>query len=78
MSQFTLLGSGAIWICKHCNIWWGSQIGKRPSTNFLTKLDEAGLLPSWDAYRGWKLKVNMAPICTECGDLIAMPALQSN
>ena len=78
MSQFTRLGSGAIWICKHCNIWWGSQIGNRPSTNLLTKLDEAGLLPSWDAYRGWKLVVKEAPLCLECGDRIALPALQSN
>ena len=78
MSQLTQLGSGAIWICKDCNTWWGGQIGKHPSTNFLTKLDEAGLLPSWDSYRGWKLVVKQAQICLECGNGIAMPALQSN
>ena len=45
MSQITQLGSGAIWICNKCQTWWGSQIGKRPSTNFLMMLDKAGLLP---------------------------------
>ena len=75
MSQLTELGSGAIWICKHCNTWWGSQIGKRPSTNFLSKLDKAELLPSWDSFRGWILDVEKAPICLECGDRITTPAL---
>jgi hypothetical protein len=78
MSQLAQLGSGAIWICSHCNTWWGSQIGKRPSTNFLSKLDKAELLPSWDSYRGWILVVEQAPICLECGDRIATPALQSS
>ncbi len=78
MSQITQLGSGTIWICKPCNIWWGSQVGKGTSTNFLTKLDASGLLPAWDAYRGWKLVTEQESICQECGDSIAMPALQSN
>lgn len=78
MSNLTQLDSGAIWICNHCNTWWGSQIGKEPSTNFLAKLDKAGLLPSWDSYRGWKLVLKQAPICLDCGDRIAKPALQSN
>ena len=78
MSQITQLGSGTIWVCKSCNIWWGSQVGKRPSTNFLKKLGEAGLLPSWDAYRGWKLVSEQESICLECGDSITAPALQSN
>lgn len=78
MSQSILLGSGAIWICKHCNTWWGSQIGKRPSTNFLSKLDKAGFLPSWDSYRGWILVAEQAPICLECGDRIASPFLQTS
>lgn len=78
MSQIAQLGSGAIWVCKQCNIWWGSQIGKRPSTHFLKKLDDAGLLPSWDAYRGWKESIQQESICSECGDSIPEPALQSN
>ena len=78
MSQIAQLGSGAIWICEHCNIWWGSQVGKSTSTNFLMKLDEAGLLPSWEDYRGWKLVLEQGPVCLECGDSIALPALQSN
>ena len=78
MSQITQLGSGAIWICKKCNIWWGSQVGKRPSTNFLVQLDKAALLPSWEAYRGWKLLAEQAPICQECGNRVAIPAFQSN
>ena len=78
MSQLRKLGSGTIWICKRCNTWWGSQIGKRPSTNFLSNLDKAGFLPSWDTYRGWILDDKLAPICLECGDHINTPALQSN
>ncbi len=78
MSQIAQLGSGAIWLCKHCNIWWGSQVGESPSTNFLKKLDEAGLLPSWEDYRGWKLVLGQGSVCLECGDSIAVPALQSN
>ena len=78
MSQITQLGSGAIWICNKCHSWWGSQIGKRPSTKFLTRLDTAGLLPSWEMYRGWKLVAEQAPNCLECGNIVAMPALQSN
>jgi len=78
MSQITQLGSGAIWICNQCHTWWGSQIGKRPSTNFLMILDRAGLLPSWETYRGWKLVAEQAPICLECGNHVAIPALQSN
>ena len=78
MSQITQLGSGAIWICNKCQTWWGSQIGKRPSTNFLMMLDKAGLLPSWEGYRGWKLVAEQAPICLDCGNHLAIPALQSN
>jgi len=78
MSQIAQLGSGTIWVCKNCNIWWGSQVGKRPSTNFLKKLDDSGLLPAWDAYRGWKLVIEQSSICLECGDSIPAPALQSN
>jgi len=78
MSQITKLGSGSIWICTHCNIWWGSQIGKQPSTSILTQLDKADLLPSWDTYRGWKLADTQPSVCLECGDNIATPALQSN
>lgn len=78
MSQITQLGSGTIWVCKRCNIWWGSQVGKRPSTNFLQRLDGAGLLPSWESYRGWRLVFAQESICPECGDSITVPALQSN
>ena len=78
MSQITQLGSGSIWICKPCNVWWGSQVGKRPSTNFLKRLDGAGLLPSWESYRGWRLVSEKESICLECGNSITTPALQSN
>ena len=78
MLQVTTLDSGVIWTCKHCHIWWGSQVGKRPSTNLLMRLDQADLLPPWDAYRGWKLVVEQAPVCPECGRRIKTPALQSN
>ena len=78
MSQISQLGSGAIWICNKCHTWWGSQIGKRPSTNFLTMLDKTGLLPSWEGYRGWKLVAEQASNCLECGNHLDMPALQSN
>ena len=78
VSQLTKLGSGTIWICKHCDIWWGSQIGKRPSTNFLKQLDHAGLLPPWESYRGWKLVASQASVCLECGQRVAVPALRSN
>lgn len=78
MAQIAQLGSGTIWICKHCHIWWGSQVGKRPSTSFLKKLDEAGLLPSWEAYRGWKIANEQESVCLECGETIKTPALQSN
>jgi hypothetical protein len=78
MSQIAQLGSGTIWICKHCNIWWGSQVGQRPSTNFLNKLDEVGFLPSWETYRGWKMANEQETICLECGDAITVPALQSH
>lgn len=78
MSQIAQLGSGTIWVCKHCNIWWGSQVGNQPSTSFLKKLDDSGLLPAWDAYRGWRLVIEQASICLECGDSIAAPALQSS
>ncbi|MBE0670896.1 MAG: hypothetical protein IH588_09940 [Anaerolineales bacterium] len=78
MSQITQLGSGTIWVCNHCNIWWGSQVGNHPSTSFLKKLDDSGLLPAWDAYRGWRLVFEQASTCLECGDSIAVPALQSN
>ena len=78
MSQITQLGSGAIWICNKCHTWWGSQIGKRPSTNFLTRLDQAGLLPPWEEYRGWKLIAKQASHCLECGNHVASPALRSN
>jgi len=78
MSQIAQLGSGNIWVCKGCNIWWGSQVGNRPSTTFLKKLDDAGLLPAWDTYRGWKLVIEQEAICLECGDSITAPALQSN
>jgi len=78
MSQNMQLEPGTIWVCERCDIWWGSQVGQRPSTNFLTKLDDAGLLPSWDAYRGWKLAIEQASTCLECGNSITLPALQSN
>jgi len=78
MSQITQLGSGAIWICDKCHSWWGSQNGKRPSTNILTRLDTAGLLPPWEMYRGWKLVAEQTPNCLECGNIVALPALQSN
>jgi len=78
MSQIKQLGAGAIWICGHCHIWWGSQIDKRPSTRLLTQLDKAGLLPPWDAYRGWKLIAKQASVCMECGRNINLPAVQSN
>ena len=78
MSQIAQLGSGAIWVCKDCDIWWGSQVGNRPFTTFLKKLNDAGLLPAWDAYRGWKLVIEQEAICLECGNLITAPALQSN
>jgi len=78
MSQIAQLGSGIIWVCKGCNIWWGSDSGHQPTTNFLKKLDDAGLLPSWEDYRGWKLVKKQESVCLECGDSIIMPALQSN
>ena len=78
MSQIKQLGSGAIWICESCNIWWGSQIGKHPTTTFLIQLDKVGLLPSWDSFRGCKLVAEEASICLECGTLITQPALLSN
>lgn len=78
MSQLTKLGSGTIWICGPCKVWWGSQLGKGRSTNILMHLDNAGLLPSWDAYRGWRLVAKQASVCLECGERVAVPALRSN
>jgi hypothetical protein len=76
MSQLLQLGSGTIWICHHCNIWWGSDSGHESTTNFLKKLDDAGLLPSWENYRGWQLISKQESVCLECGDHLTMPALQ--
>jgi len=78
MSQIKRLDSGAIWICKDCNIWWGSQVGRRPSTNFLFKLNKAHLLPPWDAYRGWRNLDEQTSVCKECGRNALPPALQAN
>jgi len=78
MLHMNRLGAGAIWICRNCDIWWGSQVGKRPSTHILAQLDRAGFLPPWDAYRGWKLISEQASICGECGRNTVLPVLQSN
>ena len=78
MLQVTKLDAGIIWVCRHCHVWWGSQVGKRPSTNLLTRLNDADLLPSWDSYRGWKLVKERASVCPECGRTMKTPALQSN
>jgi hypothetical protein len=59
---------GAAWKCSHCEIWWGSQVGKARQTRFLMQLPStlAEDLP-WDEYRGWKEKPQNAQLCPNCG-----------
>jgi hypothetical protein len=60
--------AGAAWTCDACNVWWGSQNSAKPTTKFLLQLPEAlsDQLP-WDQYRGWKLAIEEAAYCPECG-----------
>lgn len=60
--------AGAAWTCDTCQVWWGSQNSPKPTTRFLLQLpaDLTEHLP-WDQYRGWKLAVDEAGICPECG-----------
>ena len=60
--------AGAAWRCDTCRVWWGTQVNPRPSTKFLLQLpmvvaEQLG----WDDYRGWKLKLDEACVCPECG-----------
>lgn len=70
------MARGHAWVCPDCQVWWGSQVGKRPSTNFLIQLVESDQMPfDWDAYRGWKGDTLSANTCPECKRQIAEPIL---
>jgi hypothetical protein len=59
--------AGVAWRCDDCQVWWGSQNSRKPTTQFLSRLpkDIVPMLP-WDEYRGWQLRVERAGICPEC------------
>lgn len=73
------MAKGLAWVCPECKVWWGSQVGKRPSTNFLIQLADSGQMPfDWDAYRGWKHENQSENTCPECGRQIAEPTVLNN
>jgi hypothetical protein len=73
------LATGAVWVCAGCHVWWGSQVGKRPTTSLLIQISKSGLMPyDWDDYRGWKYDNQQSSECPECGKCIAAPAMVVN
>lgn len=70
------LASGAIWVCSGCHVWWGSQVGKRPTSRLLVQISKSGLMPyDWDDYRGWRYTEQVSSPCPECGKVISQPSM---
>jgi hypothetical protein len=70
------LAPGAVWVCTGCHVWWGSQVGKRPTTKLLLQISKSGLMPyEWDDYRGWRYNQDKTSQCPECGKHIPKPTM---
>lgn len=59
----------ALWYCKQCDIWWGSQRAEEPETRCLFRLHQPLLNPLlWpDESPTWKIAGPDPSVCPHCG-----------
>lgn len=68
--------AAALWVCRQCHIWWGSQVAQQHDARLLLRLAEPYFQQfMWDDYRGWRVQVAAANVCPECGVAASQPCL---